>query len=199
MTATEGQTARRIGEVIESTSTSFVVQCYQLYGAPALGSFVRVGDPPVFSVARGVVTQPLDPSRPILARGEGLATEEELYRENPQLHRLLTTRFDALIVGHSWAGPAQPGLPPYPPRVHSFVHACAPEEVAVLTGDLAFVRLLMGAAPPLPDEVIRSVLRLASDAHPDGSRFLAEAGRAVATELSGDLPRLNAILRRLRQ
>jgi hypothetical protein len=199
MTSTSQQTSWRIGEVIEATSTSFVAQCYELYGAPALGSFVRVGDPEVFGIVRGVATQPLDPSRPILARGEGLATEEELHRDNPQLQRLLTTRFETLIVGDRRDGLVRAGLPPYPPRVHSFVHSCDPAEMARLTLDPGFIHLLFSAVPPLPDEVVRTVLQLASEAHVDRGRFLAEAGRAVATELSGDLPRLNAVIRRLQQ
>ena len=197
MNSASHETLRRIGEVIEATSTSFVAQCYELYGAPPLGSFVSVGSPGVFSVVRGIATEPLDPIRPILARGEGMATEEDLYRENPQLQRLLTTRFQALVVGYSRDGLARPGLPPLPPRVHSFVHSSDPDEVAQLTSEPGFVHMLFDAVPPLQDEVIRSVLKLAAAAHVDQQRFLTEAGRAVASELSGDLPRLNAVLRRL--
>ena len=89
----DGLMSRRIGEVVAAASTSFVAQCYQLYAAPPLGSFVRTGSPTIYGVVYQVTTEPLDSSRPVLARGEGVETEEELYRNNPQLSRLFTTRF----------------------------------------------------------------------------------------------------------
>jgi hypothetical protein len=198
MTPTDHATTPRVGEVIEATSTAFVVQCYELYAAPPLGSFVETGDPWVYGVVQAVLTQPLDPSRPILARGEGIATEEELYRQNPQIHRLLTTRFEALIVGHEAAGALRWGLPPHPPRVHSFVHIGSSSLVARLTTDLRFVEMLFDSRQSLSDEAVRSVIQLAASVHADPRRFLIDAGRAMAAVLSGDLPRLNAILRRLK-
>ena len=41
---------RRVGEVVESTSTSFVAQRYQLDGAPALGGLVRTDSPAIYAV-----------------------------------------------------------------------------------------------------------------------------------------------------
>ena len=122
----------RIGEVVEATSTSFVAQCYQLYGAPPLGSLVRTGDPAIQGVVYRVVTEPLDASRPVLARGESAVTEDEVFRANPQLERLLTSRFEVLILGHHARGVDFPVLPPLPPRVHAFVYACSPEETVRL-------------------------------------------------------------------
>ena len=101
----------RIGEVVEATSTSFVAQCYQLYGAPQLGSLVRTGDPAIQGVVYRVVTEPLDASRPVLARGESAVTEDEVFRANPQLERLLTSRFEVLIPGHHARGVDFPVLP----------------------------------------------------------------------------------------
>ena len=62
---------RRVGEVVESTSTSFVAQCCRLEGAPALGGLVRTDSPDIYGVVGGVTTEPLDSARPVLARGEG--------------------------------------------------------------------------------------------------------------------------------
>ena len=68
--------SERIGEVVEAPSTTFVAQCYQLNGAPPLGSLVRTGDPAIQGVVYRVVTEPLDASRPVLARGESAVTED---------------------------------------------------------------------------------------------------------------------------
>ena len=190
-------TSPRVGEVVEAGSTSFVAQCYHLYAAPPLGSFVRTGSGSVYGVVYRVYTEPLDPSRPVLARGEDAATEEELFRSNPQLARLLTTRFETLIVGYRDGGDLKQRLPPLPPLVHSFVYSCCPEEVAKFTARLDFLHLLLKSGVPVADDVTAACLRSVCGSHPDGNGFLLDAGKALAAELAGDAPRLNSILRRL--
>lgn len=187
----------RVGEVIEATSTTFVAQCYKLYAAPPLGTFVRTGSPAIYGVVYRVTTEPLDSSRPILARGDGAATEEDIYRNNPQIARLLTSRFETLIVGYCSEGRSHHFLPPLPPRVHSFVYACVPAEVVQFTSQLDFLHLVVNSGLPAVDEVVGACLREAREAHPDRQEFLWRAGKTLAAELAGDLPRLSAILRRV--
>lgn len=192
-----GLMTRRIGEVVAAASTSFVAQCYKLYEAPSLGSFVRTGAPAVFGVVYQVTTEPLDSSRPVLARGEGVETEEDVYRNNPQLSRLFTTRFEALIAGFSEADSCIHFLPPLPPAVHSFAYTCSDEEVAEFTSSLEFLSLLLNSGLPVADELAGACLRAAASARPDGPAFLSKASRALAGQLAGDVPRLSAILRRV--
>ncbi len=187
----------RVGEVTEADSASFVAQCYALYGAPPLGALLRVGAPPVYAVVQSVRTEPLDPSRPVLARGQEAGSLEAVYRDNPQLERLLTTRFDALIVGYAHNGADYQLLPPAPPRIHSFVYVCSPDQVAGFTVNLDFLRLLVNSSSPLADEVAVACLREAASRQPDQTAFVLRAGRALAAELAGDLPRWSAIMRRV--
>ncbi len=192
-----GLMSRRIGEVVTAASTSFVAQCYKLYEAPPLGSFVRTGSPAVYGVVYQVITEPLDSSRPVLARGEGVETEEEVYRNNPQLSRLFTTRFEALISGFSEAGVCRQFLPPLPPPVHSFAYTCSDEEVAQFTSSMEFLSLLINSGLPVADELVGACLRGAASSQADGPAFLSRAGRALAGQLAGDVPRLSAILLRV--
>lgn len=194
---TDNADTQRVGEVVEATSTAFVAQCYRLYDTPPLGSLVRSGNPPLYAVVSQVSTGPLDASRPVLARGEAAASEEEVFRENPQLERLLTSRFDALIVGHRVGEEDRHYLPPLPPRVHSFVYTCCAAQVARFTSRLDLLHLLLNSGVPAADEVVGACLRQAAAAHTDPSEFLLAAGKALAVELAGDLPRLQAILRRV--
>ena len=184
--------------MVEANSTSFVALCYQPYDAPPLGSFVRAGDPPLHGVVYRVTTEPLDASRPVLARGGFAATEEEVFRENPQLERLLTSRFEVVIAGHQDDGADVPVLPPLPPRVHAFVHTCSPEEVSKLAVQPGWIRLLLSSGIPAADQVVAACLRQAAAVHDDGESFLLKACKDLAGELAGDLPRLNAILRTVR-
>jgi hypothetical protein len=197
VTAESATTPQRVGEVIQADSSSFVAQCYQLYGAPPVGSFVRTGSPPVYGVVCQVRTEPLDPTRPVLARGLEAESEEEVYRDNPQISRLLTSRFEVLVVGHQSEETNYYHLPPLPPRVHSFVYTCYVDEIARFTSRLDFLHLLVGSTASFSDQVIGACLQRASVAHANGREFLVSAGRALAAELSGDLPRLSSILRRM--
>ena len=195
MATPDGLMSWRVGEVVESSSTSFVAQCYRLEQSPPLGAFVRTNSPALYAVVCRVSTEPLDAGRPVLARGEDAATEEEVFENNPQLARLLTSRFDALIAGQQDDGASQQFLPPFPPRVHSFIYTCRPEEVIRFTARLDFLRLLLNSGVSAAEEVVGACLRQAAAAHPDGQGFLLRAGKALAGELAGDVPRLNAILR----
>ena len=189
---------QRVGEVTAADSRSVTGQCYDLYGAPPLGSLLLVGEPGVFAVVQGIRTEPLDPSRPVLARGGEAHTVEEIYRANPQLEKLLTTRFDALIVGHQQGSQHLQLLPPSPPRIHSFVQTCPPDVVAAFTKDLDFLRFIVNSPPPIGDEVAVACLREAAAGHADREGFALRAGRALAQEIPGEAARLSAILRRVR-
>ena len=188
---------RRVGEVVESTSTSFVAQCYQLEGAPALGGLVRTDAPDIYGVVGVVTTEPLDSARPVLARGEDAGSEEDVIRDNPQLARLLTSRFEVFIAGHVEDGIIHQYLPPRPPKVHSFVYACDPEEIALFTGQLDLLRLLLNSGAIHSDEIVGACIRQAALSHDHPAEFLAHARRTLAVELSADVARLNSILRRV--
>ena len=185
----------RIAEVVETTSTSFTAQCYELYGAPALGSFVRVGEPAVYAVVYNVGTAALDLGRRIMARGASEPTEEALYDNNPQISRLLATHIEALIVGHGAVDGMKQRLPPSPPRIHAFMYRCDSYEIVSFTEDLDYLHLLTSSSTPGIDEVIAANLRLSVECHSNQGAFRIRAGKALAIELAGDIIRLNAILR----
>ena len=189
--------ARRVGEVVESTSTSFVAQCYQLDGAPALGGLVRTDSPDIYGVVGRVTTEPLDSARPVLARGKDASSEEDVVRDNPQLARLLTSRFEVFIAGHVEDGVTHQYLPPRPPRVHSFVYACSPEETSLFTSRLDLLRLLLNSGASHADEIVGAFIRQAAPSHDQPDDFLAHVCRTLAVELAADVARLNSILRRI--
>lgn len=177
-------------------------ECYQLYCVPPLGSLVKTSDPPVeiYGVIYHAATSGIEPGRRPIARGREAAKEEDIYQANPQLAKLLRTEFSALVVGHKEAESLHCYLPPRPARIHSFVYLCEPEEVRQVAGSFDFLDILVNARlVSSTDEVLAACLRQMATVQEDRHAFLVAAGKELAKLLAGDLTRLNAILRRLRQ
>ncbi len=191
-------TAARFGEVVEASIERLLGQCHELYAAPVLGTLVRAGES-VSAVVEGVETVALDPTRPIVARGAGAASEAEVYAEHPQLERLLRTQVTLSVIGHREGPDVRQYLPPLPPRIHTFLHVCPAEEVREFfaSGRPDFASLLIRRGVPAGDDVLAAVLRQASAAFEEPGDFLLAASRGVASLLAGDTARLNAIVRRL--
>lgn len=190
----------KIGEVIEASTGQFVAECYELHSPPSLGSLVKTsdGEVEIYGVVCNAATESVDPGRRPIARGKEEATEEGIYRQHPQLSKLLRTTFDTLVIGHGQGDDLHHYLPPHPSRVHSFVYLCETDEVRRFTQTLDFLPILLGTRAGAVDEIVSACLRQASCAHDDKRTFLIKAGKELAILLSGDLNRLNAILRRIR-
>ncbi len=194
-------TALKVGEVIEAATSRFVAHCYELHGAPPLGSLVRTGPPdrPVFGLVGMVRTASIDPGRRPVARGREEADPEEIFRKNPQLTQLFRTEFEAVVVGYAENGAVRQTLPPSPPRIHDFVYLCAPQETLNFTERLDFLALLLEQPFPAPvDELVAAAIRGAAGSRPDPEEFLVRAGRELARLLAPNPARLQLLLRRLR-
>ncbi len=198
----------KIGEVIEAATGEFLAQSYQLHWAPSLGSLVKTCAPPeaacesdssIYGVVCYSSTGSVDPGRRPTIRGRDLEEEDDVYKQNPQLSRLLCTSFKVLIVGYQDGQGIRHFLPPRPPRVHAFVYPCSTDEVAGFTQDLDFLNVLLSTSLPIPsEELVAACLRIASEARDDGRVFLVKAGKELAQLLAGDPVRLNAVLRKIR-
>ena len=188
----------RVGEVVDASTAEFTAQCYRLYDAPAIGSLVICGEQvPTYGVVCEATTQSIDPGRAAIPRGEYASTEEEVLSSNPQIERLLHTRFRAVIVGYWEAGAVRRYPPLNAPRMYSFVRECDGAELAEFSGSHEFFGTLLSVPIEAPDHVVASFLRHASGAHSDAHEYLVSAGKSLATALPGQLPRLSSILRSL--
>ncbi len=192
---------KRVGEVIEASTTNFTAQCYELYEIPPLGSLVKTKDSSIelYGIVYNAATTSLEPGRRPIARGKDETTEEEIYHASPQLLKLLKSEFGALVVGHKQDKLYQ-YLPPQPARIHSFVYLCPPEEVREFGQSLDFLNILINArASVSTEELVSAALRQMSQAHEDPHTFLVAAGKELAILLSGNLNQLKTILGRIRQ
>ncbi len=192
----------KIAEVIETSSTGFTAQCYELNAAPPLGSLVKtsVEGMSIYAVVAHVSTTSLEPGRKPVARGKDEATEEDIFKANPQLEKLLRCEVEAVIVGHQIDGEIRHYLPPRPARLHGFVYACYDSEVRDFSKKTGFVTLLLSAQGGVsPEEMTAAALRQMSASYEGEERrkFLLTAGKALAQLLSADYNRLKTILERL--
>ena len=189
------QPGQRVAEVTASRSQRIEAQCYQARAAPPLGSLVRIGSPPVYGVVLDVRHEPMDPTRPLTPRGEDLESEDEVYAANPQLSAILATRFTAAIVGYRGGDGIHAGLPSLPPDLHAFVFVSDDDDLAFLGNDFRWLKLLLDDRSPASDTAIANLLRQGANTRIDSRGFLLNAGKALATELSGEPLRMRALLR----
>ena len=201
----------KIGEVIKASTGEFTAQCYELHLPPPFGSLVktREGEVEIYGVVSRAETTSIEQGRRPIARGREENEEEDIYRANPQLEKLLRTDFTALVVGHREGGGGRESekgkkserlhhyLPPRPARIHSFVYLCDREEAVQFSQSLDFLSILVGAGGQA-DELIAASLRHVAAEQQDPQDFLIRAGKELAVLLGGETNRLNTILRRIK-
>jgi hypothetical protein len=191
----------KIAEVIAGNSMDFTAQCYKLNAAPQLGSLVKTRlseNGEIYGVVYLVETHGLEPGRRVFIRGDKLDSEEEIYKVNPQLEKLLVTDFNVVVLGYSQDGNIYHFLPPQPSFVHSFVYICNDTDIVNFTASLNCLGLLAEAKIPVSvDEVIAAFLRNVSRYHKDSNEFLVKAGKELVWVYGSDIRRLNSLLKRL--
>jgi hypothetical protein len=153
----------------------------------------------LYGIVYNATTASLEPGRRPIARGKAETTEDEIYKSNPQLLRLLRSEFNALVIGYKENKTLHHYLPPQPARIHSFVHQCSPEEVSAFCQSFSFLDILINSKLPVPtDELIAACLRQMSQVHDDPHPFLVAAGKELAILLGGQWNQLKAILERIK-
>lgn len=191
--------SEKIGEIIKSSTGGFAAECYELHHPPIFGSLVctREGDIDIYAIVSDASTSSIEPGRRPIARGRGDVSEEDIYRTNPQLEKLMRTEFSAIVVGHGEGGSISQYMPPRPARIHSFVYSCESGEVAAFNISLSYLSMLVDV-PERSNELIAAVLRNAAAANPEPREYLVRAGKDLALMMAGDTNRLNIILKKVK-
>ncbi len=73
---------KQIAEVIETSNSEFLAQCYELDGVPAFGSMVktRSRDCEIYALVCASGTHSIEQGRRIVARGQGAASPAEVFK-----------------------------------------------------------------------------------------------------------------------
>jgi hypothetical protein len=200
MNSTPSTSTEPSAEVLESSTAGWTAQCKALHCAPPFGSFIRAPDATndphravIYGVVSHIVTEPFDASRRPLALW---TREDEMERRHPQIGKLLRTVFEARCIGWDDKGFLRQSLPPQPPRLHSFVLSCAPDEVLRLTERTSFVRLLIDNLVP-NDELLVAACREAVEVRNGDSDYMLKLGQELVAPLRGDYHRLRNLLSRI--
>ena len=189
----------RIGEVVESNTNEFVAQCYDLYTSPPIGTLIRAGETEtVYGLVSYSSTGGLDPTRKPIPRGRDFESEDEIYRGNPQLNRLLNTEFRAMSVGYKTDSSINLYMSPVPPRIHSFVSMCETDEISTFVSSMRFLDAILRSPVPQADDVVAGFIRFASATFSGNENIKLEAAKLLAKMLSNDTRRLEGIIRRIR-
>jgi hypothetical protein len=195
----------RIGEIIETTSTGFIAESFELNSPPPLGSVVAVHMPmgsvgkaaeaTIYAVVTYGQTVGLDPSRRAIRRSTDAMFDEAIYRENPELDHVLRTEFGAALVGFLADGHVRQHLPSRPPPLHYSVQSVPLEELRRFTDSLSYLRLLLtNAGPVLPPQVLAANVREVYRQRDADRAWLDGAAREIATLLKDDYQALLTVL-----
>ena len=206
--AAKPETAEQlVGEVVETSLTSYLAQTYKLDEPPPFGGLVRVRDRggrcEIFGAVHHIATGGIDPGRRAMTRGNGEPpnSDEQVYSENPQLSRLLRTEFGVTVLGcRKLDSSGQPGrityvFPDYPPPLHYGVSLCSTQQLIEFTSESRYLRALLEAKDAPVEELTAAVLRRGTEARgPYGRAWLVDSGRYLARLLKEDYNRLRLIL-----
>ncbi|HEY9773235.1 MAG TPA: hypothetical protein V6C81_05450 [Planktothrix sp.] len=198
---------KALGEVISSTVTTLVAQCWQSEDSdgllrtdkPNFGSFLRIecneSQFDVAAVVYNVITGPQDSVHKPSALG---LSRQRLKIEQPHIFALLRTEVHAAIIGYALGDRAYHHLPPQPPEVHDFVYPAAPSQIEMITEEFDFLRLLSTISEVPSDELLAAAIREAYKARDCDYAFLVSAGQALSNLLRSDYDRLVCVLRKIR-
>lgn len=188
----------RIGEIIETSSTSIVAESEALNQAPPLGSLcqVKVDDArTLYVIVAFGRTGGLDPSRRAVKRGNSEISDAAIYAHHPELNRILRTEFDAVLVGWAEGNRIWQRLPAQPPPLHYSIALCDGDTIVRFSDQLAYLRLLLAVSGALPaDQLIAANIRETYRARGNDLPWLERAGKEVASLLKNDYERLMNVL-----
>ncbi len=196
-----------VGEVISSSITEFTMELWSRdkdgealsIPRPNFGSFLRVEsveeELSAYAVVYNIITGPYDAQHKPSALG---LSRQELRVEQPHIFSLLQTQIHATIIGFKQDDQLHLYLPPKPPQVHDFVFGANPDEVAAITVDQNFLRLLTNVLSVPTDELLAAAIRQAEPCHKDGHLFLVDAGKALSHLIRDDYDRLVSLLKKIK-
>ncbi|MBN1659941.1 MAG: hypothetical protein JXA93_16175 [Anaerolineae bacterium] len=198
-----------VGRIIRSSTQRYAVGCQVLRPeVPSFGALVKVKalNAEVYGLIYDVRMEDDPFVRQVAATDDPYArqAESDVDRSVPaeviedQRLRKVPIEVQVLVVGFGRDGGIEYRLPPQPPLSLDVIYACDGPEFVEFTSRFDYFRLVLDNRDLPADELLAANLRQAAAADSRrGGDYLVEAGRELARLLAQDLPRLDAMLRRL--
>lgn len=187
-----------LGEIIETSTLDFVAESLTLHQPPPLGSLVKVqvqGATYCYGVVCFGTTSSADSGRRAVRRSQNGAVNEAVYKEHPQLERLLQTLFRVSLVGCFEGKTLRQTLPPSPPPLHFAVYPCSTREAQQFSDAFAYFRLVLQAKCETPTEqVLAANIRHLYEVRGRDNDWLKRAARESAQLLKQEHQRLLTLL-----
>jgi len=192
---------RMLGRVLRSSSTTFTFGYNQPDDNPPIfGSLVRAdaGSTSVYALVYEVLIYD-DPFVRQVVAAETALDEEKI--QDMRQRRQVPVEVTALSIAYSQDGDVLQRIPPRPPGALQRIYACSDEEVREALKRRDYFRNVLNSPNVPTDELLAASLREAARCQLPGERepYMLAAGRELASLLAVDLPRLDAILRRIAQ
>ncbi len=125
------------------------------------------------------------------------AVSEETIRDQHH-HRIVPVEMSVLAIGYRGADErVRHLLPPRPPLSLDAVYLCSPDEVRQVTERFDYFRIILANSQVPSDQLLAANVLIAQATWPEDERYdyLVRAGREAARLLSGDMARLDSLLR----
>lgn len=192
---------RRYGEVIETSSARIWVECDELNDLPPLGALTHVeseSGETIFAVVAYSETTGIDSTRRAVRRGSNEVRDADVYRQHPELNRVLRSTFEAVPIAFEREGRIIYVVPPVPPPLHYSVEPVASTQLARLTDRFDYLATLARYQGDIAaEQIIISHVRAIFDARNHDRDWLdraaGEISRLYASEYDRLLPILEAI------
>lgn len=189
-----------IGHVLRASTAGFSVGSrVNQIGAPAFGMIVKAESRledrgTVYGVLYDIHIDD-DPLVRQLVLAD--AVSDETIRDQRH-HRIVPLEMSILAIGYqAYDGLVRHTLPPRPPLSLDPVYLCTPEETQAVAGRFDYFRLVLAASQVPGEQLLASTLLIAAATLPEEDQypFLVDAGREAARLLSGDMQRLDYLLK----
>lgn len=189
-----------IGRLLRSATVSFTFGCsVPEPEVPLFGDFVKAPAQGGQSEVIGLIDDIVIEDDPFVRQLIAAPDLPEAYIQDQRQNRQVPIEVSVLTIGYRTDSTVVHALPPQPPMTLDYIHRCTPDEIVAFTDSHDYLTLIMNAQDVPADELLTAALQRATRARPLEERgfFLLQAGKELARLLANDLPRLDALLRRI--
>lgn len=189
-----------LGRTLRSSTSTFTFGATEnTPDLPAFGELVRAeaGGAVVYGLVYEVLIEDDPFVRQIVAASAELQPERI---EDMRQRRQVPVEISALAIACQQDGLIYQRIPPRPPGALQPIYGCSDVERQQVLGEpFSYFHTVLNSAHCPTEELLAAGLRRAAESQLPGrdTAFLLRAGRELARLLAADLPRLDAILRRL--